>query len=230
MGDKFLQGEKACTRIGRAGRERGDFQSRSVRQHAGALPSVHLTGCEHVKSGVRMHLVVPGIELVEVILGRGLVGKVTGKHGLGLDRRKVGFDVRIVIGRAWPTEELLDAQFLEVGLGRVRAHLGAAIAERLGPRAGGLIQQVFVDQAVIPQRLHAGARQLGPDEPSDVFAAPVIEQAIEIEEDAALQRMEIGDIPVPELVGAVHPVRIRRGAMQPWLTWRPRGPLQCRAH
>ena len=129
MGDKLLQDECVCAGIRSACREGRSFQGRSLSQQPWALPGVNLTGREHVESRVRMHVVVPRIELAEVAFGDGRVGKETGEDRLSLDGRKVRFDVGIVVGGAWSAEQLLDAEFLEVGHGGARAHLGPAVAE-----------------------------------------------------------------------------------------------------
>jgi hypothetical protein len=71
---------------------------------SGELTRVHLTGREHVISGVRMLLVVSRMELAGVVLGGRRVGKVVRKDRLSFGGVEVRFDVRIVIGRTWPTD------------------------------------------------------------------------------------------------------------------------------
>jgi len=158
-----------------------------------------------------MHVIVPRVELAEIVFRFRLVSKIAWEGGQGLDRGEVRLDVRVIIGRARSAEQLWDTEFLEVGDGRARAHLGAAVTERLGPSLSGLIQQAFVDQTVIPQGLHLIADQLGADAPGDVFAAPMIEQTVQVQEDAWLPSMQIGDVPIPQLVGAVDPVCVGCG-------------------
>ena len=209
IGNKLLHCERARAGIGAAGSEGRGLQRSSFSQQAWALPRVNLIGSQHVESRVRMHVVVPGIELVEILFGFGLAGEVTREGRMGLDSGKVRLDVRVVIGRARSAEQLWDAEFSEVGGRRVRAHLGTPVAERLGPKASRLIQQAFVDQPVIPQGLHLIADQPGADVPGDVLATPMIEQAVQVQEDIWLPGMKIGDVPVPQLIGTVDPVCIR---------------------
>src|SRR3989304_2696372 len=98
-----------------------------------------LAGCEHVQSGVGMDVVIPRIELPEVTLGAGLVDEEAWINRVGLNRREVCLNERIVVWGSGPTEELPHAKFLEVAPGRLRPHLAAAIAERLGPSGGRLV-------------------------------------------------------------------------------------------
>ena len=177
--DKLLQCESVCAGIGAAGRESGGFQRSSLSQQPWALPGVNLVGSEHVETSVWVHVVVPWVELAEISFGFNLVSKVAWEGGQSLDRGEVRLDVRVIIGRARSAEQLWDAEFLEVGDGRARAHLSATVAERFGPSLSGLIQQALVDQAVIPQGLHLIADQPGTDAPGDVFAAPMVEQAVQ---------------------------------------------------
>jgi len=179
IGNKLLHCECAHARIGAAGCEGRGLQCSSFSQQARTVSRVNLIGSQHVEPRVRMHVVVPGIELVEIVFGFSLVSKVTWEDRMGFDGSKVRLDVRVVIGRARSAEQLWDAEFPEVGGRRVRAHLGTPVAERLGPDTSGLIQQSFVDQAVVPQGLHLIAAQAGADVPGDVFAAPVVEQAVQ---------------------------------------------------
>jgi hypothetical protein len=196
IGNKLLQSESMCARryIGAASREGRGFQCSSFSQQARALSGMNLTGREHVETGVRMHIVVPRIELAEVIFRFSLGCKVTWEGWLSFDSGEVRLDVGIVVGCARPTEQLWDAEFPEVSGGRVRSHLSAAVAERGGPGISGLIQQAFVDQAVIPQGLDLGADQVRADAPGDVLAAPMIEQAVQVAEDMGLAGMQVGDI------------------------------------
>ena len=59
------------------------------------------------------------------------------------------------------------------------------------------------------QGLHLIADQPGADVPGDVLAAPVVKQAVQVQEDVWLLGMKIGDVPIPQLLGAVDPVCIR---------------------
>ena len=203
IGNKLLHCESARAGIGVTGRKGRGLQICSLSQQPWTLPRVNLTGRQHLEAGVRMHVVVPGVELAEIDLGFGLVSKVARKGGMGFDGGKVRLDVRVVIGCARSAEQLLDAELLEVGDRRVRAHLGAPVAERLGPSVSGLVQQAFVDQAVIPQGLHLGTDQVRADAPSDVFAAPMVEQAVQVQKDTWFPGMQIGDVPIPQLIGCV---------------------------
>ena len=170
IGNKLLHCESVCAGIGAAGCEGGGLQRRSFSQQARALSRVNLIGSQHVEASVRMQVVVPGIELVEVVFGFGMVRKVTWEGRMSLDGSKVRLNVWVVIGRARSAEQLWDAEFPEVGGRRVRAHLGTAVTKRLGPGVSRLIQQTFVDQAVIPQGLHLIADQPGADVPGNVLA------------------------------------------------------------
>jgi len=198
IGNKLLHCECARAGIGAAGRKGRGLQCSSFSQQARTLPRVNLMGSQHVEASVRMHIVVPRIELVEIGFGFSLARKVTREGRMGLDGSKVRLDVRVVIGRARSAEQLWDAEFPEVGGRRVRAHLGPPVAERLGPGVSRVIQQTFVDQAVIPQGLHLIADQPGADVPGDVLAAPMVEQAVQVQEDVWLPGMKIGDVPVPQ--------------------------------
>jgi len=95
----------------------------------------------------------PGVEAGEVGHRRWDISEVAGINRLGFDRAEVGLDPWVVIRRAWPVEELVDAELLEVlargapqgGEIPMGAHLGAAVTQRLGPLIGRQIKPAFVD-------------------------------------------------------------------------------------
>src|SRR3990172_2373357 len=102
-------------------------------QERRGLSRMDLVGRQHVERRQPMDVVVPSVEAGEVGDGGRDVAEPAGIDGMRLDGPEVSFDARVVIWRAWPTEELRDAQLEEVLAGRVGAHGRAAIAEGLGP-------------------------------------------------------------------------------------------------
>ena len=66
VGDKLLQCESVCAGIGAACRQGRGFQRSSLSQQSWALPGVNLAGSDHVETGVRMHVIVPRVELADV--------------------------------------------------------------------------------------------------------------------------------------------------------------------
>jgi hypothetical protein len=106
IGNKLLQSERLCTTssVSAARREGRGLQCSSFSQQARALPGMDLGGREHVEAGVRMHVVVPRIELAEIVFSLGQGREVTWEGWLGFDGGKVGFDVGVVVGRARPAE------------------------------------------------------------------------------------------------------------------------------
>ena len=98
IGNKLLQCECARARISAAGCEGRGLQRSSFSQQARALSRVNLIGSQHVEAGVRMHVVIPRIELAEVVFGFGLARKAAWEDRMGFDGSKVRLDVRVVIG------------------------------------------------------------------------------------------------------------------------------------
>ncbi len=87
IGNKLLQCECARAGIDAAGRKGRGLQCRSFSQQARTLPRVNLIRSQHVEPRVRMHVVLPRIELVEIVFGFGLVHKVTREGRMGLTSR-----------------------------------------------------------------------------------------------------------------------------------------------
>lgn len=97
----------------------------------------------------------------------------------------------------------------------------AAIAEQLGPVGAGQVQTGPFDQPLIPDGLRRIAGQPLVDtcacaartrkcrcQSGDRLAAEVIPQAERIPEDKALAGAQHGHVPIPELVGPGHPLRV----------------------
>ena len=110
IGHKLLQGESvrvtcsvgaACLRRQASHKGRG-LQCRSFGHQTRALPGMDLGRREHVKPGVWMHVIVPRVELAEIVFSLSQGRKVTGEGGLGFDGGEVGLDVGVVVGRARP--------------------------------------------------------------------------------------------------------------------------------
>ncbi len=103
---------------------------------------------------------------------------------------------RIVVGDMRPTEALVDAERCQELRKRVALHGGAAVGvhdkARLDAMASGSLGEELGRQVLALLRR---------DHPADNVPAEQIDDHVNVQEDALLERGQLGDVPGPYLVG-----------------------------